>query len=180
MNCVTKASLFLDPIICKSGNALASVPSLRLLGVIFSADLTWNEHVKYTITKCYKRLFILRNLKRVNCPSHIIKNCYVTFIRSVLLYGYPSFCNLPNYLFSKLSRVERIAGRYFSSAQTCPLLSSANAMCLKLFTHITNVDNHPLRIMFQKRLPTPRNNAVLKPPFASSKRFSNSFIRFGK
>ena len=178
MNCVTKKSLHVVPVFCRSGVPLNSVSSMRLLGVVFSHDFGWNNHVSHTIAKCFKRIFILRNLKRANCPSHIIKNCYVAFIRSLLLYGFPCFCNLPKYLFSKLCRVERISKRYFPTAEISDLASTADAMCQKLFNSILVCEEHPLRVIFERRTPTLRNDSTLKAPFARTKRFSTSFIKF--
>ena len=43
-----------------NGIVIDRVSSYKLLGVIISNDLSWNEHKKAT-----KRLFVLRTLKRV-------------------------------------------------------------------------------------------------------------------
>ena len=180
MDCVTKSSLCLAPIVSDDGVILQSVTSIRLLGVIFSSNLSWNEHVSYVISKCYKRFFILRNLKRVYCSHSVIYKCYISFIRSLLLYGYPSFCNLPKYLFLKLTRVERLACRYFSSVRFCPLSSAADTICRRLFCLVANHPDHPLRLMFDERSPTPRNPSTVKPPRALTKRFMNSFIKYGR
>ena len=48
---------------------LLTVSSLRLLSVTFLSVLSWNCHFSYIISKCFKRFFILRNLKRPNCST---------------------------------------------------------------------------------------------------------------
>ena len=180
MNCITKSSLVLDPIVCDNGASLKSVSSLRLLGVLFSSNMTWNEHISHITAKCFRRFFILRNLKRANCSHHLLLKCYLSFIRSLLLYGFPCFCNLPKYLFAKLLRVERLAGSFFSDVNFAPLSAAADAMCKKMFYQISKNTYHPLRLMFDERLPTPRNSSTLRPPRSFTKRFSHSFIRYGK
>ncbi|MEL7308758.1 MAG: reverse transcriptase domain-containing protein [Pseudomonadota bacterium] len=180
MNCVTKKSLDLCEIRTADDNVLASVSSLHLLGVTFSSDLTWNLHVEEIIKKCYRRFFILRNLKRASCPPFLIHRCYVLFIRSVLLYCFSCFCNLPDYLFYRLLQVEKRAAKFFPDHDYHALSLTAESMCLKLFNKIENCPNHPLRVMFQPRTPIPRNPKTLKAPFTKTSRFYKSFIRFSR
>ncbi len=180
MNCVTKKSLDLCSIRTAEDNVLASVSSLRLLGVTFSSDLTWNVHVEEIVKKCYRRFFILRNLKRASCPPFLIHRCYVLFIRSLLLYSFSSFCNLPEYLFYRLVQVEKRAAKFFPAHEHQALPLTAELMCNKLFNKILNSLDHPLRVMFQPRAPTPRNQMTLMAPFTKTSRFYKSFIRFGR
>ncbi|MEL7308637.1 MAG: reverse transcriptase family protein, partial [Pseudomonadota bacterium] len=180
MNYITKKSLNLVSITCDDGVTLSTVSSLRLLGVIFSSDFSWNLHIQSILNKCYRRFFILRNLKRASCPPFIIHKCYVAFIRSILLYSFPCFCNLPQYLFNKLCRLEVRASKYFSEHDFCHLKEATDSICKKLFKSIVFSCNHPLRRMFDSRSPTARNPCVLRAPFAKTARLSNSFIRYGR
>ena len=45
-------------------NTIESVDKFKLLGVYFSSNLTWNEHVNYVISKASKRIFVLCQLVR--------------------------------------------------------------------------------------------------------------------
>ena len=48
------------------GNNLAErVTASKLLGIIISNDLKWNEHIHYISKKASKRLYSLRILKKV-------------------------------------------------------------------------------------------------------------------
>lgn len=180
MNYITKKSLNLVSVKANDGVILPTVSSLRLLGVTFSSDFTWNLHVQNIVNKCYKRFFILRNLKRASCPPSIIHKCYVAFIRSILLYSFPCFCNLPQYLFNKIIRLERRATSYFSDYKFCSVQEATSRICERLFKDILNSCDHPLRVLFEARVPTPRNDCVLRAPLAKTTRFYNSFIRYGR
>jgi len=148
--------------------------------VTFSSDLTWNTHIEETVKKCYRRFFILRNLKRASCPPFLMHRCYVLFIRSLLLYSFSSFCNLPDYLFYRLVQVEKRAAKFFPTHEHQALHLTAELMCKKFFNKILNCPNHPLRVMFQPRTPTSRNPMTLMAPFTKTSRFYKSFIRFGR
>ena len=69
MNCMTQKSLQLYPILTCTNKVINTVSSLCLLGVTLSSDLTWNNHFDLTVSKCFKRFFILRNMKREKCSN---------------------------------------------------------------------------------------------------------------
>ena len=50
------------PSLCVGGQALESVSSHKVLGLIIQNDLRWNEHIAMIVTKASKRLHILRAL----------------------------------------------------------------------------------------------------------------------
>jgi len=176
----TKKSLVMSPVLSRDGAHISNVTSLKLLGVTFSSDLTWNYHVSDIVSRCYRRLYILRNLKRANCPPHIIYKCYVAFIRSVLLYCFPTFCNMPKYLLKKVVRVEKRAAKFFPEHEFCDFLAVADDTCRRLFDKVVRSDDHPLKALFDVRPPTRSNPCHLQAPFAKTCRFSNSFLRFGR
>lgn len=180
LNFVTKMSLNLQPVTTHDGVVISTVSSIKLLGLTMSCDFSWNIHVDNIVKKCYRRFFILRNLRRSSCSSSVIFKCYVAFIRSVLLYSFPTFCNLPSYLFNKLLRVERLASRYFSDYEFCNLSSAAEVICRRLFANIVKLEDHPLRPLFRSRCTTPRNACPLTAPYAKTTRLAKSFIRFGR
>lgn len=180
LNFVTKKSLIVDDIMLSDGGVLATVHSLKILGVIISDNFKWNEHVKFVISKCYKRFFILRNLKRSGCPSTVIFKCYVAFIRSLINYAYPCFCNLSNYLLNYLIRVERRAARFFKDVDFLTLPVILERFCENLFKLVESKPSHSLRTIFRERCPTQRNSSTLTAPRAVTSRYSNSFIRFGR
>ena len=49
-------------------NQLEVVRRAKLLGVIITSDLSWNEHINETVEKASKRLYFLVQLKRAKLP----------------------------------------------------------------------------------------------------------------
>ena len=148
MDIQTKRSISLAPI-STNDDFLPAVKSLKLLGVTFTSDMKWNQHIDNILTKASKRVFILRNLKRAGCPSNLTARAYCAFIRSIILYAFPCFCNASSYLLSKLERLEKRCFRIISSDfQMKPLHDFSNSICAKLFQKVLSCDAHPLRELF--------------------------------
>ena len=66
---------------------LTPVSSVKILAVHESADLKWNVHISYIVTKAFKRLYFLRLLKRAGVDQQSMLTVYTTCIRSVREYG---------------------------------------------------------------------------------------------
>ena len=107
LNIVTKKSLSLSDIVLTDGNTLDVVQCLSFLGVTLSNDMKWNAHINKIVKKASKRMFILYNLKRSGCSDQLMFLSYCIYIRSVLLYAFPAWCNVPSSLTWKLRVVER-------------------------------------------------------------------------
>ena len=180
LDIVTNKSLFLNPV-CAESVFLPRVSFLKILGVTFSNDLKWNKHFESVLTKATKRVFLIRNLCRAKTPVSLIVSAYIAFVRSILLFSFPTFCNAPQFLIDKLLRIERRILR-FVSQPPLPLLSISEAgelYCRRLFQRVQEHQDHPLRELFVYR-PTDRTRrkATLLPPKTKTKRYSSSFIRF--
>ena len=63
--------------------------------------------IRDRVSKASRRIYLMYNLVRSGCPPELLVRAYVAYIRSVLLYSVPVFCNAPDYLFKKLCRVEK-------------------------------------------------------------------------
>lgn len=179
MDVITKKTLSLSPVKCNDQSCLPQVPDLFLLGVTISSNMKWDKHVECVLTKARKRIFVLRNLRKSGCPSHIMFQTYCALIRSLLLYAYPCFCNIPNRLEDKLTRFERRCFRIIGNDNFPSFLSVSRSLCLRLFQKVAMHDDHPLRELFLLRLASrTRSNRTLVPPRRRTKRFSSSFIKF--
>ena len=97
MDVVTKRSILL-PVVSLRGNVLREVSEIVLLGVTFSSDLKWNKHFDVVVRKASRRFYLLYNLVRAKCPTNLLVCSYIAYIRSLLLYSFPTFCNAPEYL----------------------------------------------------------------------------------
>lgn len=157
--------------------------SFSYLGVIFSSNMKWNDHVNFIVKKASRRIFIIRNLRRSGCCKILLLRCYVAFIRSVLAYSFPSFCNLSQYLLKDIVRVESRISRIIDMDIEESFVFATNKSCVKLFQTITTEACHPLRSLFipkPSRAISTRSSSDFYPPRAKTSRFSNSFIKFCK
>ena len=96
-----------DPIVINT-KELCLVKHAKILGVIISNTLQWNNHVNNTIKKANKRLYFLVLLRRAKVsPSDIIR-FYSTCTRPLLEYCSPVFHNaIPEYLSNDLEHVQK-------------------------------------------------------------------------
>ena len=62
---------------------------MKFLGVIFDSKLTWNEHIRYVITRCSKRINLLRALTGTDWGANkkTLIMLYRSLIRSIIDYG---------------------------------------------------------------------------------------------
>ena len=184
LDIVTKRSIALSPV-TTSGIPLPQVQSLKLLRVTFTSDFKWDAHFDSLISKASKRVFIIRNLRRAGCPASFILTAYKCFIRSILLYSFPTFCNVPLCLQKRLLRFERkifrIAG---CDSDIIPsIIETGEQQCRRLFSKVEMNSLHPLRQCFSSRPTAPqqlrsRPYSDFLPPRARTKRLFKSFIRF--
>ena len=89
---------------------LEVVYTAKILGVIFSSDGEWEEHIKYVTGKANSRLYFLRRLKKLGAGQSTLKEVYNLFIRSILEMCAPLWAgNLKKCSLNSLIRVERNA-----------------------------------------------------------------------
>ena len=100
------------------GTEIETVQQVKFLGMIFDAQLTWEEHVKYTVTKCRKRLNLMRSLAGTNWGAS--KKCQLTLyralIRSLLDYGAIAYDSAAQTHKEKLQTIQNMALRIASGA----------------------------------------------------------------
>ena len=71
------------------GDNIDRVTTFKLLGVVISADLTWDSHVTYILQKVSKRMYCVMYLLRAGVPISDIVCVYCSVIRSILEYACP-------------------------------------------------------------------------------------------
>ena len=107
-----------------NGNQIEAVRNAKLLGVIITSDLSWNELVNETVKKASKRLYFLVQLKRAKLPCRDLVLFYAICTRSILVYSAPVFFYaLTKYLYCELERVQKRALLII-----CPSLSYDGAL----------------------------------------------------
>ena len=81
------------------GTEFELVSCAKVLGVVISSDLKWSAHIDSITTKAAKRLYLLRQLKRLGIAHSVLVRFYCSVVKSVLEYACQVFhCNLPLYL----------------------------------------------------------------------------------
>ena len=60
------------------------VEKTKLLGVVLTNDLKWNENTNEIVKKAYSRMELLRKIASFKPPLEDLKNIYMLYIRSIL------------------------------------------------------------------------------------------------
>ena len=81
-----------------NGIVIERVSSYKLLGVIITNDLSWNEHCDSIHKNATKRLFVLRTLKRVDLGTNDLVLVYCSIVGSIVEYASPVWAAIPLYL----------------------------------------------------------------------------------
>ena len=63
------------------------VSYFKLLGLIITSNLSWNQHVIYICSKASKRLYAIRLSKRAGVSSSDLTNIFCSVVRPILGYG---------------------------------------------------------------------------------------------
>ena len=69
------------------GKVLDKIDSIKVLGMIISSKLTWNEHIDYITAKANKRLYFLALLLRAGTSTRDVLEVYFSIVRSVVEYA---------------------------------------------------------------------------------------------
>ena len=56
----------------------------RLLGTVLTNDLKWEKNTNDIVKRAYKRMEILRKLKKIQAPHNDLKHIYIVYVRSLL------------------------------------------------------------------------------------------------
>src|SRR5664279_3073886 len=70
-----------------NGHAVERVCTFKLLGVIISNNLRWDNHITTISSKVNSKLYFLKQLKRAGLSSRDLLSFYTTVIRPVLEYA---------------------------------------------------------------------------------------------
>ncbi|CAB3993736.1 Hypothetical predicted protein [Paramuricea clavata] len=95
------------------------IEKAMILGLLITQDMKWNAHVDKITTKAAKRLYLMKQLKRLGLSDNDLKCFYIASIRSILKYACQVFhYGLPEYLSDQIySGIRReLCASY---AQTC-------------------------------------------------------------
>ena len=131
---------------------LTETDSSKYLGVTFSNDLSWSEHINNTATKANKTLgFLRRNFRR--CTPSVKATTYKTMVRPILEYAStvwdPAEGNTGDA--GLLERVQRRAARYVFNSYTDRTPGCVTNMLEKLEWEPLSVRRHNNRLIMLYR-----------------------------
>ena len=172
------------------GNELPVTDCAKILGVMISSDLKWNNHIVDCIKKANKRLYFIVLLKRARVPLNDIVNFYCTTIRPVLEYCAPVFHHaLPAYLTEDIERIQKRALSIISPAKSClecfdslglpTLYDRCNGLCRQWFDSIAINPGHKLYHLLPPRKQSSynlRRQKLYNLPRSLTERFRRSFV----
>jgi hypothetical protein len=157
--------------------AIEIVKDLRILGVLWANNLSWDKHFEKVIKSCSQRLYTIRILKRI-FPKHKLITVYHSLISSLLLYAAPLFSWLPYKIEFQLEKFQIRAHRLICgescSCTAFPSLASVRKKRALSFLHTCEAfRNHPLHRLVPSRLP--RSGHFCLPPSSTSRRLHAFF-----
>ena len=180
----------LVPPILVNDLAIGRVTTFKLLGVIISSDLSWEEHVHYILGKAAKRMYCINYLVRAGISDKDIIIVYTSIIRSILEYACPVWH--PGLTAKQTKDIERVQKRCLKLIY--PTLSYSEALLLsgleelgirreritkELFDEIKH-ENHVLHSLLPKRNPESLRTRNPYPYIIATKhtRFGRAFIPY--
>jgi len=147
----------------------------KVLGMFLSANLKWNKHVDYSISRASKKIFHLCLLRRACSRRIVLLKIYEYFIRNILTYSFPAMSNMPNYLFKKYIQFEKRCSYIMGFSPPTSFIKIVYGMCKKLKENILLVPNHPFRrLLLKKTHHTKRTE--LAAPGGTTSLYTDSFI----
>ena len=89
---------------------IEEVSSHKHLGLYFSNDCSWHQHIGYIKQKAWFRIYIMRKLK-FKLDRKSLETIYLTFIRPLLEYGDVIWDNCTQYEKNELAKIQNEAAR---------------------------------------------------------------------
>ncbi len=152
--------------------------------MVYSSDLCWDDQVSSVVSKKARRIGLVLLLARHKCPKSGLWQFYNAFIRSILTYCFPSWCNAPARLLNKLYSIEKRVSRIIGEAPKEELAAFCKRICKELAATIVASSSHPLREIFDWQCATrstrrnQESTLVPTPIFAKTERLRQSFTKF--
>ena len=107
---------------------VTEVTSHKHLGLVFSNDCSWHEHLEYLKAEAWSRINIMRKLK-LKKDIRSLQTIYFSFTRPLLKYADVVWDNCTQYEVNDLEKIQNEAARIESGAGD---LVSINSLSLSL------------------------------------------------
>jgi hypothetical protein len=182
LGAISKDSL---PILHLNDKPIERVKSYKLLGLMITDKLNWNDNTSLICSKASKRLHFLKLLKRSAMPTTDLLYYYTAVIRPVLEYGsvvwHASITDKQSRQINSIQRrAEKIIGVNQCAGKLTPLKKRREQQSRKFFNTLLQPDN-----CLHDIIPTVRDRDVLDKirqtnslpvPFARTERYKRSFL----
>ena len=103
------------PSVFMNNHQITEVKEHKHLGIFFSGDLSWHNHIDYVKSKAWQRINIMRTLK-YKLDRVSLETIYTTFIRPILEYGDILFDNCNENEKYELDKIQYEAARITTGA----------------------------------------------------------------
>ena len=143
------------------------VTSYKHLGIIFSSDCTWHEHLEQIKTKAWAQINVMRKLK-FKLDRKSLKTIYFSFIRPLIEYADVVWNNCTQYEVNELEKIQNEAARIVTGATK---LVSINSLLTETGweTLATRRKQHKLTLFYKMQNDlSPEYLASLVPPTVGS------------
>ena len=89
---------------------VTSYKETKLLGIMLSSDLRWEANTSYICRKAYKKMWILRRLRKLNPDIEFLLDVYTKEVRSHLEFAVPAWHGgLSKKHSDEIERVQKVA-----------------------------------------------------------------------
>ena len=104
------------------------VKHYKYLGCIIQEDLKWEGHITAQVKKCNKRLFLMRQLSKLNVESEVLRLYYNAMIASVQTYVIGAWYNsCSTTLMRKFSQIQKRGTKLIKKHQHHLIITPASA-----------------------------------------------------
>jgi hypothetical protein len=181
------------PQIAVNNGTVERVSSFKLLGVIITNNLRWDEHITLICSKANKRLHYLKLLKRCSVSADDLLNYYKSVIRPTIEYACPVWqSGLTKEQCDRLESLQRRALQIISNSNDyemyCamyniePIVFRLDNLARAFFYKICN-DSDCINYLLPRKRPSEfldrlRQAASLPGILCRTNRFYNSFIPY--
>jgi len=173
----TKCMIVAKPRLSTSiSRPLNSVAEMKILGITYDEDLSWNTHTNTICKKAGQRLYILRKMKMLVEKTDLLK-IYHAIILGVVEFNNPVYVGINLKNAQKLEKIRKRCHRIICNKECkCNLLESISTrrriQALNAFKKMMNSD-HILHNLIPTLLPRSKHLAM---PSCRTNRRLNSFI----
>ena len=78
---------FIQQLSVEPGTNLEVIYQLRLVGLIINSEMTWDDHINYTVGRVNKTLWQLTRFKQLVVDRKKLITFYILKVRSILMFG---------------------------------------------------------------------------------------------